>query len=75
VDFDAVPPLTAPESEAIRDVLSRVGVQLEPARVPYDSAWRQAGVAEATDDVEHASPAALPPYAPSPRSTRGATRA
>ena len=75
MDFDAVPPLTAPESEAIRHALARVGVRLESARVPYDSAWRHAAVAEATDDVEHTSPAALAPYAPSPRSTRGATRA
>jgi hypothetical protein len=75
VDFDAVPPLTAPESEAIRHALARVGVRLESARVPDDSAWRQGALGEATDDIEHASPAALPPYAPSPRSTRGATRA
>jgi hypothetical protein len=75
VDFEAVPQLTVSESEAIRRALARVGVQLESAGVPYDTAWRQAAVAEAIDDVAHASPADSPAYTPSPRSTRGATRA
>lgn len=51
------------------DALERahVRVDLEPAA--YGSAWRVAGLREASewDDVEG--------YAPSPRSTRGATRA
>jgi hypothetical protein len=75
VDIEAVPPLTDSEARALRDALDRAGVRLELAPAAYDTAWRRASVAEATDDVEHLSPEALPLYAPSPRSTRGATRA
>ena len=51
------------------EALERAGVRVEVAPAAYESAWRAAGVREVVDADE------LEDYAPSPRSTRGATRA
>lgn len=72
--FEVVPYLTASESDAIRTALAEAGVRPDEPPVGYTSAWRRAAVAEAVEDeLERSLPAAG--YAPSPRSTRGATRA
>jgi hypothetical protein len=51
------------------EALERSGVRIEVVPAAYDSAWRTAGL---KDGVEEDEPEG---YAPSPRSTRGATRA
>jgi hypothetical protein len=52
------------------DALARVGLSLEKAHQAYRSPWRRTAIEEALDP--EAEPAL---YTPSPRSTRGATRA
>lgn len=69
MDFEVVPPLREPEQQAVRQALERAGVRLDGQPEAYRSAWRRAALREGTD----AEP--VPRYAPSPRSTRGATRA
>jgi hypothetical protein len=63
------PPVADAEREALVVALRRVGVGLERRSPSHDSAWRQAAAREAVD------PEPGERYAPSPRSTRGATRA
>ena len=53
----------------MRQALERAGVRLDGQPEAYRSAWRRAALREGTDDEP------VPRYAPSPRSTRGATRA
>ncbi len=69
MDVEAVPSLDGPGKEAVIEALGRAGVRVEVAPAAYASAWRAAGLRDGVegDDAEG--------YAPSPRSTRGATRA
>lgn len=69
MDIEAVPPLAAPGQRALIEALERAGVRLDPAPAAYESAWRAAGLRDVVEADE------LEDYAPSPRSTRGATRA
>lgn len=56
---------------AVDAALALVPLELETVHVGYSSRWRLAGLVEAVD----LDPGAEAPYAPSPRSTRGATLA
>jgi hypothetical protein len=58
-------------------VLSEIGAETVAAEPRASSAWWRAGVLDGLDaaDTSHAEPAGTERYAPSPRSTRGATRA
>lgn len=69
MDIEVVPPVAAPGQRALTEALERAGVTTDGAPSEYESAWRTAGLHEAAglDEPED--------YAPSPRSTRGATRA
>ena len=70
MELEVVPPLPPSEEQALTEALARAGLELDGLPSTYASAWRHAGLAEATgngDDGEG--------YALSPRSTRGATRA
>ena len=67
--IEVVPPVAEGESVALRRGLATLGLRLDGQPEAYRSAWRRAALREATDN----EPA--PRYAPSPRSTRGATRA
>lgn len=69
MDIEAVPPVDSSGQRAVIEALERAGVRVEVAPVAYESAWRAAGVREVVEVDE------LEDYAPSPRSTRGATRA
>ena len=64
------PPLPDEERKALSRALVRAGVHLDGRPEAYASAWWRTAAQEAVDDV----PAPMR-YAPSPRSTRGATRA
>ncbi len=64
------PPLPEAERKALSQALERAGVSLDGRPEAYASAWWRTATQEAVDNV----PAAAR-YAPSPRSTRGATRA
>lgn len=69
MDLEADPPLGEPGQRALIVALERAGTRVGRPRPGYDSAWRVAGLREAADADEPED------YAPSPRSTRGATRA
>ena len=56
---------------AVAAALALAPVQLEPSDAGYGSPWRLAALLEAVDPERCADER----YAPSPRSTRGATRA
>ena len=65
---EVVPPLGEAELRALSYALERVGVRSDGQPEAYRSAWRRAALREATANEPRR-------YAPSPRSTRGATRA
>ncbi len=69
MEIVAHPPLATSEREALERALERAGIR-SAGPVAYTSPWRNAGLLEAVDADEEPAP-----YAPSPRSTRGATRA
>ena len=69
--IDVVPPLGPAEQQVVTIGLARAGMRLDGVHVAYASAWRRAAAREAVDST----PPAPARYAPSPRSTRGATRA
>jgi hypothetical protein len=70
VDLEAVPPIPPTELGLLESALAQAGVDLDATPGVYESAWRQAGLAEATGHADEDGG-----YTPSPRSTRGATRA
>jgi hypothetical protein len=70
VDLEAVPPIPPTELELLEAALARAGVDLDARPGAYESAWRRAGIAEAAGHADGDDG-----YTPSPRSTRGATRA
>lgn len=70
MSFDVVPVPSEPDLAAIRRALARAGIRPDGQSEAYSSEWRLAAAREATDN----QPAAAR-FAPSPRSTRGATRA
>jgi hypothetical protein len=74
VELELVPPAEPAAIEAARRAAAAAGVGGEPWRT--GSAWWQAGLADAIAG-RSAEPVASDRYdvAPSPRSTRGATRA
>ena len=51
------------------EALERTGVRVDVVPAFYESAWRAAGLKDAVEEDEPEG------YAPSPRKTRGATRA
>lgn len=69
MDVRTDPPLDESEQRALIGALERAGVPVDGAPEQYRSAWRAAGLRDALEPDEAES------YAPSPRSTRGATRA
>lgn len=69
MDLEAVPSVSAPGQRALSEALERVGARMSATPTAYESAWRAAGVSEATEPDEPEG------YTLSPRSTRGATRA
>lgn len=69
MEIRATPAVDAAEQRALLVALERADVRY-PGSELYRQAWRRAGLLEAVDDDEQAVG-----YAPSPRSTRGATRA
>ena len=70
MDLEVVPPLPPSERQALTEALARAGLEPDGPPPGYASAWRRAGLAEATRDGDEPEG-----YALSPRSTRGATRA
>lgn len=68
--LEVTPPLPPDEERALAEALGRAGVELDGRPAVYGSAWRQAGLAEATGNGDETYG-----YALLPRSTRGATRA
>jgi hypothetical protein len=70
MELETVPPVPPSEQEALREALARAGVDLDGGPGGYRCAWRRAGLAEATGYADESDG-----YTPSPRSTRGATRA
>ena len=62
------PPLPDRELAALQQALIRAGTRLDHLPEAYVSAWRRAAAREATRNEPVR-------YTPSPRSTRGATRA
>ena len=69
MSLEVVPPVSGGESAALRRGLTTLGVRLDGQPEPYRNPWRRTALREATDNEP------VPRYAPSPRSTRGATRA
>jgi hypothetical protein len=67
--IEVVPAVSEGESAALHRALATLGVHLDGQPEAYRSAWRRTALREATDNEP------VPRYAPSPRSTRGATRA
>jgi hypothetical protein len=70
--LDSDPPLHDDELVALARALARAGLPLDGAPAAYRSRWKRTAGEEAVDD---APPDLEDRYAPSPRSTRGATRA
>lgn len=66
----AVPEPTELELEALRAALVRAGLRLDAVPEAYASPWRRQAILEAVGPE-----LGPPPYARSPRSTRGAMRA
>jgi hypothetical protein len=69
---EIAPPLTEAGRRALGHALERAGVRLDGLPAIYTSPWRRTAAREAVDN-QPPRPSAR--YAPSPRSTRGATRA
>jgi hypothetical protein len=72
--IDVRPSLPPHEREAIAGLLASAGVDLDETPTAYSSRWLRLGLREAVQARPERSRAAAP-YARSPRSTRGATRA
>jgi hypothetical protein len=70
VKLVVVPTVTASELAAVEHALADAGIRLGDVPETYVSPWSRAAVREAVDNEPRTSR-----YAPSPRSTRGATRA
>ncbi|HEY7729878.1 MAG TPA: hypothetical protein VH950_03150 [Gaiellaceae bacterium] len=70
MEIELVPAAEPVQQAAVAAALRAVRGDLDTGRSPYVSCWRRRGLAEA---VERDEPE--PGYAPSPRSSRGATRA
>jgi hypothetical protein len=68
--LDVRPELEGPERIALEQALGTIGARLRATPDPSRSAWIRAARLEAVDRAPSA-----PRYTPSPRSTRGATRA
>jgi hypothetical protein len=64
------PPLGDGELKAIQTALARAGLRLAEEPAAYAAGWRRAALREAVDDKSERVR-----YTPSPRRTRGATRA
>ncbi len=62
------PPVDESTAQALDTALRAIGIDSQSVRA-YDDAWRRAALHEGVEDEADAG------YAPSPRSTRGATRA
>lgn len=78
--LEVSPPLGDSELAAIRVALARADVCLDDQPAVYTSNWRRAALREALDgdsghELELEPELELERYTPSPRSTRGATRA
>lgn len=71
VELEFVPSPRSGEAEAVLAALDEAGIASDLAPTGRDNAWRAAALAEAVDR----DPRDVDGYAPSPRSTRGATRA
>ena len=71
MELEVAPPLPPSEQQALAEALARAGVELDGPPPAYASAWRRAGLVEATGNGAEQPE----DYALSPRSTRGATRA
>jgi hypothetical protein len=72
MEIDVAPSAGERERDVLAVALARVGVEASGLPPGYASCWRRAGFAEA---VEREPAPESAPYAPSPRSSRGATRA
>ncbi len=72
--LEIVPALPEPARRALVLALARAGLRLDGAPEAYSSAWRRAAVLDAVESWALPEPR-LGSYAPSPRRTRGATRA
>jgi hypothetical protein len=68
--LQVTPPLPDAERQAVGHALERAGIWLDARPAAYASPWWRTAALEAVDNAP--VPAR---YAPSPRSTRGATRA
>ena len=68
--YEVVPPLSAAELRALRTALAEAGIRLDTEHAAYATPWRRTALGEAVDADSMEAP-----YALSPRSTRGATRA
>ena len=73
--FDVQPSVGDSELAAIRAAFERVGLPLDTRPAAYTSNWRRAALEEAFDDEPEPVRPEPVRYAPSPRRTRGATRA
>jgi hypothetical protein len=76
-DFEVRPPVSAGERVALEHALKEIATEAVAADPRASSAWWRAGVLDGPDaaDPFEAEPSGSERYAPSPRSTRGATRA
>jgi hypothetical protein len=70
VELETTPALSEPESTVLRRAIESVQAGFVTSHPGYESAWRKTATREAADRLP-----AVARYAPSPRSTRGATRA
>ena len=69
MELDVVPAVTGEEQQALLAALEAAGIDLDGPPPSYLSAWRAAGLEEATENGDADG------YTLSPRKTRGATRA
>ena len=69
MEIVVVPRVAAAQTRALAAVLEEAGIR-PPHGYGYESAWRRSALCEAVERCEREDA-----YAPSPRSTRGATRA
>jgi hypothetical protein len=72
VEIDVTPSAGERDRHVLAAALARAGIEANGPPPGYASRWRRAGFAEAVEREAAPAPA---PYAPSPRSSRGATRA
>jgi len=68
--LEIAPPLPEAERNALSHALERAGIRLDSRPEAYASAWWRTAAQEGVDNLPVPTR-----YAPSPRSTRGATRA